>query len=74
MGKDSYKRLMDIFARMIKNQRSEIVNFADINDPDLEKVITVHPNEQGNLVISVFSPEQWMMVQDVCLMTRQRRI
>jgi len=69
MGEESYKKLMNLFSRMIKEQRSEIVEFAELNDPDLQKVITVHPNDEGNLVICVFAPQQWQMIQDVCLMT-----
>jgi hypothetical protein len=69
MGEESYKKLMNLFSRMIKEQRSEIVEFAELNDPDLQKVITVHPNDEGNLVICVFTLQQWQMIQDVCLMT-----
>ena len=69
MGEESYKKLMNLFSRMIKEQRSEIVEFAELNDQDLQKVITVHPNDEGNLVICVFAPQQWQMIQDVCLMT-----
>lgn len=69
MSEESYKKLMDLFSRMIKRQRSEIVEFAELDDPDLERVITVHPDDQGNLVMCSFTPQQWQMVQDVCLMT-----
>jgi hypothetical protein len=43
-----------------------------LNDPDLEHVITVHPDKDGNLVFSLFEPEQWQMIEGISEMTRKR--
>lgn len=69
MNDELYRKIMNLFSHLIDNEKSEIVNFAELTDPDLEKVITVHPNEDGNLVLMMFDPEQWQMIENICQMT-----
>lgn len=69
MNEELYKKIMNLFSHLIDDKESEIVSFAELSDPDLEKVITVHPDENGNLVIMMFDPEQWQMVENICQMT-----
>jgi len=63
---------MELFGHLVEDDDSEIVDFAELNDPDLEHVITVHPDKDGNLVFSLFEPEQWQMIEGISEMTRKR--
>ena len=63
---------MELFGQMINEDDSEIVEFAELSDEDLEHVVTVHPDKDGNLVFSLFEPEQWQMIEGIAEMTRKR--
>lgn len=63
---------MELFGHLIDEDDSEIVEFAELTDEDLEHVVTVHPDKDGNLVFSLFEPEQWQMIEGIAQMTRKR--
>jgi hypothetical protein len=71
MNEEMFKKLMELFGHLIDNDDSEIVDFAELTDEDLEHVVTVHPDKDGNLVFSLFEPEQWMMIEGIAEMTRK---
>ena len=72
MNEEVFKKLMELFGQMINEDDSEIVEFAELSDEDLEHVVTVHPDKDGNLVFSLFEPEQWQMIEGIAEMTRKR--
>ena len=71
MNEEVFKKLMELFGHLIDEDDSEIVDFAELTDAELEHVITVHPDKDGNLVFSMFEPEQWQMIEGISQMTRK---
>lgn len=65
MNEELFKKLMKMFGHLIDESESEIVDFAEMDDPDLEHVITVHPTKDGKLIFSLFQPEEWQMIESV---------
>jgi len=72
MNEELFKKLMEMFGHMLEDNNSEIVDFAELDDPALEHVITVHPNKDGHLIFSMFEPDQWKMIEGISEMTRKR--
>jgi len=48
---------------------SRICSFAVGESEELAKIITIHIDEKGNLVFSVFQPEEWEMIVGMCEIT-----
>lgn len=72
MNEELFKKLMEMFGHMLQDDEdSEIVEFAELDDPSLEHVITVHPNKDGYLIFSMFEPKQWEMIEGISEMTRK---
>lgn len=67
--KSCSKSLWIYFGHLVQDDESEIVDFAELDDPDLEHVITVHPNKEGMLIFSLFEPDQWSMIEGIAEVT-----
>jgi len=65
MNEELFRKLMEVFGHLIDEEDSEIVDFAEIDDPDLEHIITVHSDDDGQLVFSLFEPEEWEMIEGI---------
>lgn len=49
------------------DEETPIINFDhNLESDGSERMITVHPTEDGMVVFSVFTPEEWIMVNNIC--------
>jgi len=61
---DFLKKILQIISESVsKDGVSHYVH--ESNDILDERVITVHANEDGMMVFSIFTPEQWSMITDI---------
>mgnify|MGYP003347072867 CR=1 FL=1 len=61
---DFLKKILQIISQSIS--RDGVSHYIhESNDIMEERVITVHANDDGMMVFSIFTPEQWSMVTDI---------
>lgn len=61
---DFLKKILQIISESVsKDGVSHYIH--ESNDVIEERVITVHANDDGMMVFSIFTPEQWSMVSDI---------
>lgn len=55
---------------MNRHERDGMITFDHVMDDDQsERVITVHADQYGYIVMTIFSPQEWDMVLDVVSLT-----
>lgn len=53
-----------------KHERDGMITFIhEMEDDDTERVITVHADGEGFIVMTIFTPEEWQMVVDIITVT-----
>ena len=61
---DFLKKILKIISESVS--KDGISHYVHESDEFIEqRVITVHANDDGMLVFSIFTPEQWSMVNDI---------
>jgi len=64
---DFIKRILESF---LNKKDEEIFSFIhDMDEDSSERIITVHATQDGYVVFSIFTIEQWSMVTDICELT-----
>lgn len=64
---DFIKRILEAF---LQKQDDEVFSFLHQMEEEVtEKIVTVHSDPNGYIVFSIFTPEQWSMINDICELT-----
>ena len=68
---DLFKRILEFLSSSVRKEDRGMVKFLyQINeDSEEERVITVHADSDGFMVVSIFTTDEWEMVTDVCDIT-----
>jgi hypothetical protein len=67
---DFVRRILNLFKKEQMAGTSQFTSFIHASDDDSsECIITVHTDETGYLIFSIFSPDEWAMIVDVCELT-----
>jgi hypothetical protein len=67
---DFVRRILDLFKKEQIAGTSQFTSFIHVSDStSSEFVVTVHTDETGYLIFSIFSPDEWAMIVDVCELT-----
>jgi hypothetical protein len=67
---DFVRRILDLFKKEQIAGTSQFTSFVYVSDvTSSEFVVTVHADETGYLIFSIFSPDEWAMIVDICELT-----
>lgn len=67
---DFVRRILNLFKKEQIAGTSRFTSFIHPSDGDSsECIVTVHADETGYLIFSIFSPDEWAMIVDVCELT-----
>lgn len=67
---DFVRRILDLFKKEQLAGTNKFTSFIHVSDStSSEFVVTVHTDVTGYLIFSIFSPEEWAMIIDVCELT-----
>jgi len=67
---DFVQRILNLFKKEQIAGINQFISF--IHAPDgasSECIVTVHTDETGYLIFSIFSPDEWAMIVDICELT-----
>ena len=67
---DFVKQILQFFKERVDLAPSGFCSFASfLEDDQSEYIVTVYAESNGYLVFSVFSTDEWAMVNDICELT-----
>jgi hypothetical protein len=68
MDYDFVKRILNLVEQNLSQvDPNDILRFThEFSVDNTERVITVHPTEDGFIVFSVFNNDEWTMVNNIC--------
>lgn len=67
---DLFRRILEFFSSSIRKEDRGMVKFIhQMDDSGDERIITVHADQDGFMIFSIFTPDEWAMVTDVCDIT-----
>jgi hypothetical protein len=62
-----FKKILSIFNNHFDTDLDEILQFThNVSSTNEEKFVTIHPSKDGDIVLSVLTPEQLDMVLSIC--------
>ncbi len=71
MNEHIFRKILSFFMTSKDPHYDEfgISSFAVGETEELEKVVTIHSDANGNLIFSAFEPEEWEMMNGMCEIT-----
>jgi hypothetical protein len=71
MNEHIFRKILSFFVTSKDPHYDEfgISSFAVGENEELEKVVTIHSDANGNLIFSAFEPEEWEMMNGICEIT-----
>jgi len=63
---DFIRKILSLITGSEKHDTNGMINFVYQMEEDFsERIITVHYDSDGMIIFSIFSPEEWSMINDI---------